>query len=157
MTSPSLAEYVALARAKNLIPVTREILADFHTPVSAFAQLDRSDAAFLLESLEGGETWGRYSILGFHPAVEFRSKGTAVEIRHGERVERRESQDPLSVLQALLSEVRAADVEGLPPFSGGAVGLIGYDYARFLERLPSRLPDDLGHPDLHFEIGRAHV
>jgi anthranilate synthase component 1 len=61
-----------------------------------------------------------------------------------------ESQDPLSVLQGLLGEIRAADVPGLPPFSGGAVGLIGYDYVRFLEKLPPTLPDDLGQPDLHF-------
>ena len=150
MTSPTLAEYVALAREKNLVPVTREILADLDTPVSAFTKLDRGDGSFLLESLEGGENWGRYSILGFRPVIEFRSKGTAVEIRRGESTERVESPDPLSLLQGLLGEVRAADVPGLPPFSGGAVGLIGYDYVRFLERLAPTLPDDLGQPDLHF-------
>ena len=150
MTSPTLAEYVALAREKNLVPVTREILADLDTPVSAFTKLDRGDGSFLLESLEGGENWGRYSILGFRPVIEFRSKGTAVEIRRGESTERVESPDPLSLLQGLLGEVRAADVPGLPPFSGGAVGLIGYDYVRFLEKLPPTLPDDLGQPDLHF-------
>jgi anthranilate synthase component 1 len=150
MTSPTLAEYVALAREKNLVPVTREILADLDTPVSAFTKLDRGDGSFLLESLEGGENWGRYSLLGFRPVIEFRSKGTAVEIRRGESTERMESADPLSVLQGLLGEVRAADVSGLPPFSGGAVGLIGYDYVRFLEKLPPTLPDDLGQPDLHF-------
>jgi len=150
MIAPTLEEYVALAREKNLVPVTREVLADLDTPVSAFTKLDRGDASFLLESLEGGENWGRYSILGFQPTIEFRSKGKEVEIRRGERTERRESADPLSVLQGLLAEVRAADVEGLPPFSGGAVGVIGYDYVRFLEKIGSSLPDDLGHPDLHF-------
>ncbi len=150
MITPSLADYVALSRDSNLIPVTREILADFDTPVSAFSKLDRGDASFLLESLEGGETWGRYSILGFRPTVEFRSKGNDVEIRHGERTQRITSANPLGELQGLLREVRAADVQGLPPFSGGAVGMIGYDYVRFLEKLPSRLRDDLGHPDLHF-------
>jgi len=150
MIAPTLEQYVALASEKNLVPVTREVLADLDTPVSAFTKLDRGDASFLLESLEGGENWGRYSILGFKPTLEFRSKGTEVEIRRGERTERQESKDPLSVLQKLLAEVRAADVEGLPPFSGGAVGLIGYDYVRFLEKLTSSLPDDLGHPDLHF-------
>ncbi len=150
MIAPTLEQYVTLAREKNLVPVTREVLADLDTPVSAFTKLDRGDASFLLESLEGGETWGRYSILGFKPTVEFRSKGQEVEIRRGERTQRLESKDPLSVLQGLLREVRPADVEGLPPFSGGAVGLIGYDYVRFLEKLQSVLPDDLGHPDLHF-------
>ena len=69
MTRPPLAEYVELAREKNLVPVTREILADLDTPVSAFTKLDRGDASFLLESLEGGENWGRYSILGFRPGA----------------------------------------------------------------------------------------
>lgn len=150
MITPTLEEYVRLAREKNLVPVTHEILADLDTPVSAFTKLDRGDAAFLLESLEGGENWGRYSILGFRPTVELRSKGTTVEIRRGERTERQESRDPLAVLQGLLQDVRAADVPGLPPFSGGAVGLIGYDYVRFLEKLPPSLPDDLEQPDLHF-------
>jgi anthranilate synthase component 1 len=150
MITPSLEEYRSLARDYNLVPVVREVLADFDTPVSAFAKLDRGDAAFLLESLEGGETWGRYSILGFRPSVEFRSKGPVVEIRRGERTERTEARDPLESLRALLTQVKAAPVPNLPPFSGGAVGLVGYDYARFLEKLPSRASDDLKQPDLHF-------
>ncbi len=150
MITPTLEEYRALARSYNLVPVMREVLADFDTPVSAFAKLNRGDAAFLLESLEGGETWGRYSILGFRPSVEFRAKGSVVEIRRGERTERTEAKDPLQSLQALLNQVKAAPVPNLPPFSGGAVGMVGYDYARFLERLPSTAPDDLKQPDLHF-------
>jgi len=150
MITPSLEEYRAYARSFNLVPVVREVLADFDTPVSAFAKLNRGDAAFLLESLEGGETWGRYSILGFRPSVEFRSKGAVVEIRRGERTERTESRDPLETLRELLLSVKAAPVPNLPPFSGGAVGLVGYDYVRFLERLPARTTDDLQQPDLHF-------
>ena len=150
MITPSLEDYRALARTYNLVPVLREVLADFDTPVSAFAKLNRGDAAFLLESLEGGETWGRYSMLGFRPSVEFRAKGSVVEIRRGERTERTEAKDPLEALRGLLASVKAAPVENLPPFSGGAVGLVGYDYVRFLERLPARAADDLGQPDLHF-------
>jgi anthranilate synthase component 1 len=148
--TPTLEEYRALARTYNLVPVMREVLADFDTPVSAFAKLNRGDAAFLLESLEGGETWGRYSILGFRPSVEFRAKGSVVEIRRGERTERTEAKDPLQPLQELLKQVKAAPVPNLPPFSGGAVGMVGYDYARFIERLPSKASDDLRQPDLHF-------
>jgi anthranilate synthase component 1 len=150
MIRPSLDDYRRLARDHNLIPVTREILADFDTPVSAFVKLNRGDASFLLESLEGGETWGRYSILGFRPSVEFRSSGTKVEIRRGERTERTEREDPLGALQELIAEFRAAPVPDLPPFSGGAVGMVGYDYVRFLERLPSRLTADRDVPDLQF-------
>ncbi|HET9952632.1 MAG TPA: anthranilate synthase component I [Candidatus Eisenbacteria bacterium] len=150
MITPTLEEYRALARVANLVPVMREVLADHDTPVSAFAKLNRGDAAFLLESLEGGETWGRYSILGFRPSIEFKAKGRVVEIRRGERTARTEREDPLAALQELIGEVKAAAVPGLPPFSGGAVGLVGYDYVRFLERLPATLPDELHHPDLHF-------
>jgi len=150
MITPTLEEYRSLARSYNLVPVLREVLADFDTPVSAFAKLNRGDAAFLLESLEGGATWGRYSILGFRPSVEFRSKGSVVEVRRGERTERSEAKDPLEALRTLVTSVKAAPAANLPPFSGGAVGMIGYDYVRFLERLPARLPDELNHPDLHF-------
>jgi anthranilate synthase component 1 len=150
MTLPTLEEYRAHARESNLIPVTREILADLDTPVSAFLKLDRGDASFLLESLEGGETWGRYSILGFRPSIEFRAHGSSVEIRRGERIERRDCRDPLDALTDLHALVKPAPVPGLPPFTGGAVGLVSYDYVRFIERLPGSLPDELGHPDLHF-------
>jgi anthranilate synthase component 1 len=150
MITPTLEDYRRHARTFNLVPVTREILADYDTPVSAFAKLNRGDASFLLESLEGGETWGRYSILGFRPSIEFRSKGRALEIRRGDKTQRLNSDDPLEALHTLVAEFRAAPVPGLPRFSGGAVGLIGYDYVRFLERLPTRLDDDLKHPDLHF-------
>ena len=150
MITPTLEDYRALSLRANLVPVMREVLADHDTPVSAFAKLNRGDAAFLLESLEGGETWGRYSILGFRPSIEFKAKGRVVEIRRGDRTARTEREDPLAALQELIGEVKAASVPGLPPFSGGAVGLVGYDYVRFLERLPATLPDDLQHPDLHF-------
>ncbi|HEY7728214.1 MAG TPA: anthranilate synthase component I [Candidatus Eisenbacteria bacterium] len=150
MIAPTLAQYREHARHANLIPVMREILADLDTPVSAFLKLDRGDASFLLESLEGGETWGRYSILGFRPSIEFRAQGTSVEIRRGERTERRDCRDPLDALIELHAMVKPALVPGLPPFTGGAVGLVSYDYVRFVERLPASLPDELGHPDLHF-------
>ncbi|MGH7682033.1 MAG: anthranilate synthase component I [Candidatus Eiseniibacteriota bacterium] len=152
MIVPTLEEYRRFARDANVVPVMREILADYDTPVSAFAKLDRGDASFLLESMEGGETWGRYSILGFRPSLAFRAKGTSVEIRRGDRTERIAAADPLEALKALLKQTKVAPVPGLPPFSGGAVGMIGYDYVRLLERLPSRLAEDKKRPDLHFVV-----
>jgi anthranilate synthase component 1 len=104
MISPTLEEYRRYARDSNLVPVTREVLADFDTPVSAFAKLNRGDASFLLESLEGGETWGRFSILGFRPSIEFRSKGEAIEIRRGDKTQRLTSGDPLEALRSLVGE-----------------------------------------------------
>lgn len=153
MLRPSLEEFRRKARQGNLIPVFREILADMDTPVSAFQKIDDGRHSFLLESVEGGEKWGRYSFIGSRPSVMVRSIGRTVEIvRHG-RVERRTfSRDPLEVVKDVLSEYRPVPDSGLPRFFGGAVGFIGYDTVRFFERLPERDKDGLGLPDIFFMI-----
>ncbi|NIS73683.1 MAG: anthranilate synthase component I, partial [Deltaproteobacteria bacterium] len=74
MIFPSLGEFKKKLKKGNLIPVWKEVLADFDTPVSAFKKIETGDYAFLLESVEGGEKWGRYSFLGTEPSVIFRSK-----------------------------------------------------------------------------------
>ena len=80
MIFPSLGEFRKKLKKGNLIPVWKEVLADFDTPVSAFRKIETGDYAFLLESVEGGEKWGRYSFLGTEPSVIFRSKGGDIEI-----------------------------------------------------------------------------
>jgi anthranilate synthase component 1 len=138
----------ALARQGNLIPVCREIMADLETPVSAFLKIHRGPYGFLLESVEGGEKWGRYSFLGTEPARIFRAFGRVVEIETpGAPPLRQASADPLEALRRLLAEYRPVAVPGLPRFAGGAVGYIGYDMARAFERLPERAVDDLGLAD----------
>src|SRR6266550_3623737 len=146
--TPSRADFRELARHGNLIPVRREILADLETPVSAFLKIHRGPYGFLLESVEGGEKWGRYSFLGTEPARVFRSRGRTVEIETpGRPPERRTVDDPFEALRRLLAEYRPVSVPGLPRFAGGAVGQIGYEMARAFERLPERAADDLGLPD----------
>jgi anthranilate synthase component I len=145
---PPRGDFLSLARQGNLIPVTREILADLETPVSAFLKIHRGAYGFLLESVEGGETWGRYSFLGTEPARVFRARGAHVTIETpGRAPETRETDDPLGALKALLAEYRPVALPDLPRFAGGAVGHIGYDMVRSFERLPARAPDDLGLPD----------
>jgi anthranilate synthase component 1 len=145
---PSRDDLPALARQGNLIPVCCEILADLETPVSAFLKIHRGRYGFLLESVEGGDKWGRYSFLGTEPARIFRARGRSVEIETpGGACERRESEDPLGLLKALLAEYRPVKIPGLPRFTGGAVGCIGYDMVRSFERLPVRTRDDLGLPE----------
>jgi anthranilate synthase component 1 len=145
---PPRADLRELVRAGNVVPVCREILADLETPVSAFLKIHRGRYGFLLESVEGGEKWGRYSFLGTEPARVFRARGHVVEEETpgGETV-RREVADPFDALRDLLARYRPVDVPGLPRFTGGAVGAIGYDMVRAFERLPATLPDDLGVPD----------
>jgi anthranilate synthase component 1 len=133
-----------------LIPVYREVLADTETPVSAFLKVGAGDYAFLLESVEGREKVARHSFIGSQPFLVFESKGDLVTLRRDDGEEKRllaEGEDPLSALEELMSRYRFVPAPGLPRFSGGAVGYIGYDVVRFIERLPQLAEDDLGLPD----------
>ena len=144
---PDIEDFRIKIRKGNLIPVYREIIADTETPVSAFMKLSSSQYCFLLESVEGGEKWARYSFIGIDPSIIFTSKGTRVTIRRNGTVETMESQKPLSVLRDLMRRYRPVEVPGLPRFYGGAVGYIGYDMVRFFEELPESTHDDLGWND----------
>jgi anthranilate synthase component 1 len=118
--------------------------------VSAFRKLGNSQYAFLLESVEGGESVGRHSFLGSEPFAVLTSKGDTVTVMRDGREQSRqlaEGEDPLRALEALLAEYTFVPVEGLPKFCGGAVGFIGYDAVRFFEKLPEQTIDDLALPD----------
>src|SRR5262245_33275834 len=152
MVQPTREEFERLGRAGLAVPIHRTIFADFDTPVSAFAKIDDGRSSFLLESVEGGETWGRYSFLGSRPAAVFRAwKGKCTLERDG-KTETLEGKDPFAALDRLLEERRAVDLPGLPRFAGGAVGFFSYDVVRHLERLPATLDDDLDVPDAVFHF-----
>ncbi len=158
--SRSREEFRALAADYNLIPVYRELLADLHTPVSAFHQLDDGRFAYLLESVEGGETAGRYSFLGGAPAISLQTRNGQVTITRDGVAETRPlgfGEDPLHVLKGLLREFRAAPAPGLPKFYGGAVGYLSYDMVRYFENLPDAPPDDLNLPECYFVFTDACV
>lgn len=152
MYYPSREAFKAKASQGNLIPVYREIMADLETPVSAFLKLAQGEYSFLLESVEGGEKWGRYCFLGSEPSIIFQSKGTRVEIRRDGLCEVQEGVDPLDALKRLMNEYHPVEVEGLPRFFGGAVGYLSYDMVRFFECLPDQTVDDLQLPDALFVI-----
>ena len=142
--------FVALANDYNLIPVFREVVADVDTPVSAFLKLQRGNNGFLLESVEGGETLGRYSFIGLEPFLTINSKGGTVTIE-GEVNQKLENvTDPLTTIEGYLERYRQAPVEDLPPFSGGAVGYVGYDAVRYFDGIPRTGDDDLDLPDALF-------
>ncbi|MEK6599239.1 MAG: anthranilate synthase component I, partial [Deltaproteobacteria bacterium] len=149
--SPSLEGFIDKAKTGNLIPIFREIMADMDTPVSAFKNIDNGGPVFLFESVEGGEKWGRYSLLGVEPKVIFKSKGDNIEIITDSKKETRKG-DPITVLKEILSGYRPVPAGDLPRFYGGAVGYIGYDMVRFFENLPDAGLSDIGIYDSFFVI-----
>lgn len=153
MIIPKEQEFVDLSKQGNLIPVFREILADMETPVSAFRKIDDGETAFLLESIEGGEKWGRYSFLGSGPCRIFRSRDRQYEIlENGEVIQSGESDDPIGELQRLMAGFTPVEVPGLPRFFGGAVGYLGYDMVRFVENLPDGNPREINAWDSCFLV-----
>ena len=153
MYYPDFETFEKLAKKGNLIPIYREVLADMETPVSALMRMKSKSHAFLLESVEGGEKWGRYTFLGSDPHVIFRVRGKDVLIQKNGNIERhKHGGDPLKFLKGLMERYRPVPVEGLPRFYGGAVGFLGYDMVRYFERLPAGAADDLNTDDAAFLI-----
>lgn len=152
---PSRDEFKRLAEDFSVVPVWREVVADLETPVSAFMKLAGDETAFLLESVEHGERWGRYSFLGVDPFLIMTARDGEVRWvgeppgfapTHG---------TPLEILKAVLAGYRSADLDGLPPLHGGAVGYLGYDVVRYLERLPQTTVDDVEVPEMMLMFPRT--
>jgi anthranilate synthase component 1 len=152
MFFPPRDTFFTLAEKGNLIPVYREIMADMDTPVSAFRKLDDGHFSYLLESIEGGEKWGRYSFLGSTPSVIIRSKGSMVETISDGHTVQQHAADPLGCVKELLAQFTPVEVEGLPRFFGGAVGYLGYDMVRHFEHLMTDKPALLDAFDSYFLI-----
>jgi anthranilate synthase component 1 len=152
MFFPDLNTFHDLSRRGNLIPVYREIMADMDTPVSAFKKLDDGHFSFLLESIEGGEKWGRYSFLGSTPSLIVRSRGNIVETIENGSMTSCVSDDPLGCIRETLARFTPVEVEGLPRFFGGAVGYLGYDMVRHFEHLPTAKPALLDAFDSYFLV-----
>ncbi|MGE5752354.1 MAG: anthranilate synthase component I [Deltaproteobacteria bacterium] len=149
---PTKEEFRAHAKAFSVIPVWHEFHADLETPVSAYLKIASKfpDDHFLLESVEGGEKWARYSFIGFDPYLRYRADGKTVSIRKGRDESSHPADgDPLKELEGFLSGIRFQQAVGLPRLSGGAVGFIGYDYVRHIEKIPDTHPAE-GTPDALF-------
>lgn len=146
---PSLNEFIRRSGEGNLISVYKEILADMETPVSAFRKIDQGGFTFLLESVEGGEKWGRYSFLGSEPAMIIEARGGEVRVlRDGGVAETHTGVDPIAFVRERMSRYRLVIDAALPRFVGGAVGYIGYDMVRFFEDIPEVPKEDSGFPDM---------
>jgi anthranilate synthase component 1 len=166
MYSPSQDEFATLARQGNLVPVTRQLLADMETPVSAYLKIRGQGESFLFESVEGGEHLGRYSFVGCNPRAIIRQRGNRVEeIQNGKVIQSytvtpqpnpdasAEVRDGLEVVERALKKYNPVTLPGLPRFTGGAVGFIGYEFIHDIEPVIPRPPsDELNTPTLYFLI-----
>jgi anthranilate synthase component 1 len=153
------AAFLARAERGGIVPVVREVVLDADTPVAALAKIARRPFAFLLESLVGGERWARYTFMGTEPREVWRYRGSQVErwtpTAGWERAG--DTTDPIGHLALRLRALPAVQVPGLPRFTGGAVGYMGYDLVRSIERLPTPPPDTLGVPDAVMMIADSLV
>ena len=166
MYSPTRDEFKALAAQGNLIPVTRRLLADFETPLSAYRKIRGVGESFLFESVEGGEHIGRYSFVGCNPRAIIRQTGSRIELlENGNVIEKFAIQtqpnpdgsqcvkDGLEVVERVLRGYQAVSLPGLPRFTGGAVGFIGYEFIHDVEpSVPRPARDDLQTPIMYFLI-----
>ncbi|MGH2704139.1 MAG: anthranilate synthase component I [Actinomycetota bacterium] len=145
---PAREEYEALAARFPVVPVWREVIADLETPVSAFLKIGSGERAFLLESVEHGERWGRYSFLGVDPFLVMSAREGKVQWEGSPPPGVPSEGTPLEILRGVLDAYPAPALAGLPPFHGGAVGYLGYDVVRYLERLPDTTSKDVDVPEL---------
>jgi len=135
----------------NRIPLMREVLADLDTPLSTYLKLANGPYSYLFESVQGGEKWGRYSIIGLPCRTLLKVSDRLIEVEtDGKIVESLHSDDPLSWIEKFQARYQVAGVEGLPRFTGGLVGYFGYDTIRYIEPKLANCPnpDELNTPDI---------
>lgn len=140
-----------IAQGYNRIPLTREVLADLDTPLSTFLKLADGPYSYLFESVQGGEKWGRYSIIGLPSRKVIRISGYNISIIQGGKIQETLTvEDPLAWIEQFQSQFKVPDIEGMPKFNGGLVGYFGYDTVRYIEPRLKECPnpDELGLPDI---------
>lgn len=135
MLYPPQEKFMELCREYPVVPVSKEYYADTETPITIYAKLAGQGYSFLLESVEGGQRLGRYSFIGLDPFIVFCAENGLNTVEQDGRIKNIED-NPFSVLEKLLLQTKGPRLEELPRFYGGAVGYLGYDLVRHLERLP---------------------
>ena len=154
LITPSLDEFLHLAKQGNVIPVFAEFVGDSETPVSTFKKFNRCAYSFLFESTEKNDVSGRFSFVGFKPRLIIQSHGREIRIER-DGIEERFSTttDPLDELRKLMARLQFVSRPELPRFAGGAVGFLGYDAIRFFEaKVPTAQQDDLQLPEMLFML-----
>ncbi len=145
----------------NRMPIMRTVLSDYDTPLSVYHKLAKGPYSYLFESVQGGEKWGRYSIIGLPCQTRLQINGHHVqEIKNGEVIQHQVADDPLAWIEAYQKRFKVVQLEGMPVFSGGLVGYFGYDTVRYVEaRLKKSMPekDDVGAPDIELLVSEELV
>jgi anthranilate synthase component 1 len=149
MFFPSLAEVQSLSADYSLIPVSMVLLADQETPIRLYQKI-RTNDSFLLESVEGGARWARYSFIGMRPFQTIEAKGTRVLIRDRSGLLEEREGNPVLILREHVERYRSPKLPQLPRLSGGAVGFFGYNTLHYFEELPSHQTESLNVPDMRF-------
>jgi anthranilate synthase component 1 len=144
-----LTKVIQLAGTYNLIPIVRYVLADTETPIRLFQHFAKEEHAFLLESVEGGAKWARYSFIGTDPFLQLYGKHGEMIMEHG-GVRTVLKEKPIELLKAKLRSFRSPSLPDIPPFTGGAIGFFGYDLLQYYEKLPAHRIDDLQMNDMQF-------
>lgn len=159
MIFPNEKEFIKLAENGNLIPVYKEIIADLDTPVSAFLKFKKQKYSFLLESVEGGEKFGRYSFIGFNPEYIFKAKQGAYQLKTSDSkiIKSGKSENPLLELKKIIQQYKPVSLKSLPAFTGGAVGYVSYNAVRYIENIPYTKKDIYNFPDIYFLIGTEFI
>src|SRR5438445_4965354 len=154
LITPSLDEFLQLAKQGNVIPVSAEFVGDCETPVSAFKKFSCRAYSFLFESTEKNDVSGRFSFVGFDPRIIIRSYGREIQIvRNGVEERFGTATDPLDELRELIAPHHFVSRPELPRFAGGAVGFLGYEAIRFFEpKVQSAREDDLQLPEMLFML-----
>lgn len=140
-------EFKSLSAKGNLIPLYKEILGDIETPVNAFIKLNKKPS-FLLESVVGGEIWARYSFIGIDPTLILTFHNKQIGIKSKDGTKTFPTDDPLQSIKDILGRFKPVTVKGLPRFTGGFVGYIGYDVVKFFERVPDYNKPSIDMPDI---------
>lgn len=157
----SAEHFAALAaQGYNRVPVARVVLADLDTPLSVYLKLADAPFSYLFESVQGGERWGRYSMIGLPARTVLTVRGhTVVVTRDGADIERHEVADPLAFIEEFQQRYRVAPLPDLPKFTGGLAGFFAYDTVRYVEKKLAACvkPDPIGAPDIQLMVSEDVV
>ena len=161
MASSTAEQFHALTEEGfNRIPVIREVLADFETPLSTYLKLGQGPYSYFFESVQGGEKWGRYSIIGLPCRSVLRVEARRVTVERDGQEERSEQcDDPFAWIEQFMAQYRVAHTEDMPRFCGGLVGYFAYDSVRYVETTlgPARGKDEIGTPDIQLMLSEELV
>jgi len=156
MINPTIKQFQAISKEFKMAAISLEMEGDMDTPITLFKKLCNQPNSYLLESVEGGNKWGRYSYIGRNPFMIIKSYGGKVHITKGDKSSY-QTGNPLKIVKTLMAQYATAPLDHLPDFIGGAVGSIGYDFIRNNDHLSDTYLDDLNMPDIHLLLSKEVI